>query len=173
VNGSVRSASWSAAIDPSSRLSPPPTGRLALPAAAGDFPAPADLIFAHAAALGISERTARHHVLHRDGLEAAAARPAMVAHYTGADTIMRAAVLGEAMVYWHPFVDGNKRTAWTAMAAFLHVEGAGELTATDREAVSLMVRLTMREVDAPALADWLRHHLRPASTPEPPPEPRG
>ncbi|MBV8528773.1 MAG: hypothetical protein JOZ75_10690 [Candidatus Dormibacteraeota bacterium] len=69
--------------------------------AVDEFPSPADLIKAHASALGISTRTARYHVLHRDRLEAAAARPRQHAHYRKADDVDQAAILAESLVHGH------------------------------------------------------------------------
>jgi hypothetical protein len=48
----------------------------------GEYPAPADIIQAHAEALSISLRAAQFHVLHRDHLEAACMRPRVA---SGAD----------------------------------------------------------------------------------------
>src|ERR1700674_99284 len=59
---------------------------------------PADLVRCHAAALEVAESTARHHMLHRDGLIAALERPRWHAHYRKADIIDQGAVLAEGLV---------------------------------------------------------------------------
>ncbi|MCS6903689.1 MAG: type II toxin-antitoxin system death-on-curing family toxin [Candidatus Bipolaricaulota bacterium] len=40
-----------------------------------------------------------------------------------ADLFSKAAVLGHSLVLNHPFVDGNKRTAWEAMHTFIEENG--------------------------------------------------
>jgi len=84
---------------------------------------PADLVRCHAAALEIAESTARHHMLHRDGLLSALNRPRWHAHYRKSDLIDQAAVLAEGLVASHAWVDGNKRTTWVALRTFLDVNG--------------------------------------------------
>ena len=123
------------------------------------YPSPADLIEAHAGALGISLRTARHHVLHRGALEAVAMRPQTHAHYRGADDIEQAAVLAEGLCRDHCFVDGNKRTAWAATLTFLLVR-TGRTVPTSAEAAEMMLHLTLGDVDASDVARWLRRALR-------------
>lgn len=86
-------------------------------------------------------------------------RPRQHAHYANADIVDQAAILGEALVHWHCFVDGNKRTAWLATITFLRVNGAGEVVAPVAEIVQRMTRLTTRGEGAAAFARWLRAHL--------------
>lgn len=120
----------------------------------------ADLVRCHAAALEVAESTARHHLLHRDGLVAALERPRWHAHYRKADLIDQAAVLAEGLVGSHAWVDGNKRTTWVAVRAFLEVNGASWLTPPETDdAVTQMVGLTIRRVPASAFAEWLRARL--------------
>ena len=126
------------------------------------YPSPAEIILDHADALEVAPRTARYHVLHRDGLEAAVLRPRQHAHYAGADLIEQGAILAEALVHWHCFVDGNKRTAWLALVTFLRVNGQGEVHASVDAVVERMTRLTTRAENAHDLATWLRAHLRPS-----------
>jgi death on curing protein len=122
---------------------------------------PADLVRCHAAALEVAESTARHHMLHRDGLIAALERPRWHAHYRKADLIEQAAVLAEGLVGSHAWVDGNKRTTWVALRTFLDVNGLIWLTPPEVEdAVDQMTGLTTRRIVAPDFATWLRARLR-------------
>ena len=56
-------------------------------------------------------------------LEGAVARPQMHAHYAGADLIDQAITLIVGLALAHPFVDGNKRTAFIAGDAYLRQNG--------------------------------------------------
>lgn len=56
-------------------------------------------------------------------LEGAVARPRMHAYYEGADLIDQAATLIVGLALAHPFVDGNKRTAFLAGDTFLRWNG--------------------------------------------------
>lgn len=51
----------------------------------------------------------------------------------------------------HPFVDGNKRTAFAAMDTFLRVNGK-RLLLTDDEAYDLVMQVAQGQIDKPALA---------------------
>lgn len=122
---------------------------------------PADLVRCHAAALEVAASTARHHMLHRDGLLSALERPRWHAHYRKADLIDQAAVLAEGLVASHVWVDGNKRTTWVAVRTFLDVNGLAWLRPPDVEdVVGQMSGLTTRRVTASAFATWLRPQLR-------------
>ena len=122
---------------------------------------PADLVRCHAAALEVAESTARHHMLHRDGLVAALERPRWHAHYRKADVIDQGAVLAEGLVASHAWVDGNKRTTWVALRTFLEVNGLVWLAPPEvGDAVAQMTGLTIRRVDAREFAVWLRVRLR-------------
>lgn len=58
----------------------------------------------------------------------------------------------------HPFIDGNKRTAYVAMELCLARNGFN-LIATDEEAVIMMLKLAAGEIDEDALADWVREMI--------------
>jgi death-on-curing protein len=51
----------------------------------------------------------------------------------------------------HPFVDGNKRTAFAAMDTFLEVNGYC-LTLSDDEAYDLVMQTAQGQIDKPVLA---------------------
>ena len=96
-------------------------------------------------------------------LEAALFRPQ--SGYYG-DLIAEAAALWESLSQNHPFVDGNKRTAYQKSAAtfaFLAINGV-DLTADAKEAWTFLSRLYDRnEFTFDLLDAWLREQTRPAS----------
>ena len=54
----------------------------------------------------------------------------------------------------HPFVDGNKRTAFMAMALFLETNGYA-FTASEVDATTTILALAAGEVEENALAAWV------------------
>ena len=91
-------------------------------------------------------------------LEAALFRP-QSGYY--ADLIAEAAALWESLSQNHPFVDGNKRTAFAATFTFLAINGV-TLTADADEAWTFLSRLYDRsEFAFDALDAWLREHTKP------------
>ena len=58
----------------------------------------------------------------------------------------------------HPFVDGNKRTAWMLARQFLRLNGP-VLRFTEREAIGLVQALAAGDLSEDELTDWLRAHL--------------
>lgn len=58
----------------------------------------------------------------------------------------------------HPFVDGNKRTAWVAARLFLLLNGH-ELVFAEAEAIATMLALAEGELSEEELADWVRERL--------------
>ena len=91
-------------------------------------------------------------------LEAALFRP-QSGYY--ADVIAEAAALWESLSQNHPFVDGNKRTAFAATYTFLAINGMN-LTADADEAWVILSRLYDRsELTFDSLDAWLRDHTKP------------
>ncbi len=72
----------------------------------------------------------------------------------------KAAALGHSLVLNHPFVDGNKRTAWEAMKRFLG-ENDYKLRASADEIVELMLRIEDKTLNVEEIAAWLKAHARP------------
>lgn len=93
-------------------------------------------------------------------LEAALFRP-QTGYY--ADIIEEAAALWESLAQNHPFIDGNKRTAFAATYTFLAINGA-RLTAGPDETYEFIAGLHQRNAfNFENLADWLRSHMAPSS----------
>ena len=89
--------------------------------------------------------------------ESALARPQHLACYGDPDLAMLAAAYGYGLARNHPFVDGNKRTAFVAIELFLLLNGH-RLTADDASCVITTLRLAAGEVNEEELAAWIRVH---------------
>ncbi len=88
-------------------------------------------------------------------LESALARPRQLVAYGAPDIYDLAAVYAGSIVRNHPFVDGNKRTAYVACMLFLRLHGVG-IEAPDPERVFLFERLGRGALVEKDLAAWLR-----------------
>ena len=93
-------------------------------------------------------------------LESALARPRNLAHYGEPDASALAAAYGFGLARNHPFVDGNKRSAFVAVELFLHLNGLC-LDAPDADCVMVMLSLAAGEIDEPTFAAWLRERTAP------------
>lgn len=71
------------------------------------------------------------------------------------DLFTKAAALGHSLVLNHPFIDGNKRTAWEAMKRFLG-ENSVRLRAPAKEIVELMLRIEDKSLGVEQIAEWLK-----------------
>jgi death on curing protein len=90
-------------------------------------------------------------------LESALARPANLAAHGKPDHADLAACYGFGIAKNHPFVDGNKRTAFVAVELFLVLNGR-ELTASDADAVLAMLAIADGSIGEAAFADWIRRN---------------
>jgi death on curing protein len=93
-------------------------------------------------------------------LESALARPLQLAAYGEPDAAALAASYGYGLARNHPFVDGNKRTAFVAVELFLALNGF-ELTADDVSCVLTMLDVAAGEITEEAFAAWVRGHIAP------------
>lgn len=97
----------------------------------------------------------------RDGgqLEAALFRP-QTGYY--ADVIAEAAALWESLSQNHPFIDGNKRTAFAVTFTFLAVNGMS-MTADEDALIKFLLPLYARSaITFDKLERWLRKNTRHA-----------
>jgi death-on-curing protein len=95
-------------------------------------------------------------------LASALARPLNLAAYDNeADAAALAAAYGFGIARNHPFIDGNKRTAFVCSELFLMLNGQ-LLHADDATCVSTMLALAAGELAEPEFAAWLRAHSTPA-----------
>lgn len=90
-------------------------------------------------------------------LDSALARPVNLAHYGQPDVADLAAAYGFGIARNHPFIDGNKRTAFVATELFLALNGFA-LQAEDASCILTMLALAGGELDEAAFAHWLRRH---------------
>ena len=99
--------------------------------------------------------------LRDEGLfESALARPRQLANYGEPDAADLAAAYAYGLVRNHPFIDGNKRTAYVAAELFLAFNGY-DMTASDESATLTTLALAASDIDEAAFAAWLRRHLQP------------
>ncbi len=94
--------------------------------------------------------------------ESALARPRNLALYEQPDAADLAAAYGCGIARNHPFIDGNKRTAFVAVELFLMLNGH-ELMASDSDSVVTMLSVAAGSMDETSFAQWLRTHTQPRS----------
>ena len=88
-------------------------------------------------------------------LESALARPVNRRLYENIDDLLAlAATYCVGIASNHPFVDGNKRMAFIALGQFLEDNGI-VLTATDDDAIAVMLGVATGAVNIDDLTDWL------------------
>ncbi len=111
--------------------------------------------------LVVEETGGAHGVRDTALLESIIERPK--ASYGGVDLhstlTTKAAVFCEAIVNYHIFVDGNKRTAFVSLSRFLHINGK-LITATNDEVVVLMVGIANKHMDITELAQWIEKNTK-------------
>lgn len=90
-------------------------------------------------------------------LESALARPRNLVSYGQPDAADLAAAYGFGLARNHPFIDGNKRTAFVAVELFLALNG-WSLTIDDANCVLTMLSLAAGELSEAGLANWVRKH---------------
>ncbi len=89
--------------------------------------------------------------------ESALGRAQNLESYGSPDAAALSAAYGFGIARNHPFIDGNKRTAFVAVELFLALNGF-ELRADDADCVMTMLAVasgTMGEAD---FAEWIRTH---------------
>ena len=92
-------------------------------------------------------------------LESALARPKNSAAYGEPDAAQLAAAYASGVARNHPFVDGNKRTAWVIARLFL-MANAVELRFDKADAIGTMFSLAAGELSEDELADWFRERIQ-------------
>ena len=98
-------------------------------------------------------------------LEAALYRP-QTGYY--ANLIEEAAALWESLAQNHPFIDGNKRTAFAATYTSLAINGA-RLTADAWETYVFVAGLyEVNQFNFAKLVPWLRSHVTQGAPADPP-----
>jgi death-on-curing protein len=91
-------------------------------------------------------------------LESALYRPVNIANYNpDANMWELAAALGYGIAINHPFIDGNKRTAFIVMAVFLEINQI-RLTASEVDVVNIMLGIASGTTSEEMLSDWLKEN---------------
>ena len=93
-------------------------------------------------------------------LQSALARPRNLALYGEADVASLAASLAYGIARNHPFLDGNKRTAFVCSQLFLRLNGH-RLQVDHVDATMTFLRLASGDISEEALGEWMRKHLAP------------
>ena len=88
-------------------------------------------------------------------LDSALARPQNVFSYGKADLFTLAAAYIGGVVRNHPFIDGNKRTAFVVGGIFLEQNGK-ILTAPEKEATEFMLAFADSKISEEDFALWLK-----------------
>ena len=105
----------------------------------------------HGGALGVRD----------DGLlDSALARPLNRAGYGEPDVAELGALYAIAIARNHPFVDGNKRTAFAALFMFLALNGM-EFEPPEVDATMAMLRLAAGDMPDDDFTAWVRDNTRP------------
>ncbi|SRR5579862_4051187 len=92
-------------------------------------------------------------------LSSAMARPQNLAAYGNRpDAADLAAAYAFGLARNHPFLDGNKRTAFVVMELFLNLNG-WTLSADETECISTMLSLAAGDLPEKNLATWLRSRI--------------
>lgn len=93
-------------------------------------------------------------------LESALARPRQkLAYDEPTDLAALASAYAFGLVTNHPYLDGNKRIGFLALATFLGINDV-ELETTNEDVVTTMIALADGRLTEPQLTRWVRAHLR-------------
>ena len=94
----------------------------------------------------------------RSALLSALARPQNIAAYDEPDVADLAASYAFGVAKNHPFIDGNKRTAWVLARLFLAKNGRS-LRYENGDAVRIILDLASGAVTEAELAGWFRERI--------------
>jgi death on curing protein len=93
-------------------------------------------------------------------LESALGRPEHLAAYGEPDAAELAASYGYGIARNHPFIDGNKRTAFVAALLFLAFNDYS-FQASDSDKVIVMLKFAAGEITEAEFAKWIRNNSKP------------
>jgi death-on-curing protein len=93
-------------------------------------------------------------------LQSALYRPKNLLAYSESppDMASLAAAYAYGIVKNHPFVDGNKRTAYVVMRTFLKLNGY-DIQASSEEKYQIWLALATGKLSEEELAEWIREHF--------------
>ena len=75
------------------------------------------------------------------------------------DIFLKAAVLYEAVVNYHVFIDGNKRAGFAAMVRFLAINSYN-IRVTDKEIEKFTIAIALKKQDLADIAEWIKRHAK-------------
>ena len=78
------------------------------------------------------------------------------------DVFMKAGAFIQSIVKNHPFIDGNKRTAFSGTIVFLLANGV-IVSAGTNQIVKFMLRVANENLSVDEIAAWLKKHTKSAS----------
>ena len=107
-----------------------------------------DQIRQHGGSLGVRDENL---------LSASLARPRHLFAYSEPDLFQLAAAYGYGLAKNHPFIDGNKRTAFMVMYVFLGLNRYF-IDVPEMEVVQIMEGLVTNQETQESLAQWLRQN---------------
>ena len=90
-------------------------------------------------------------------LESALSRPLQKLNYTEADVFELAAAYLFGLVKNHPFIDGNKRTAFLAADVFLAMNG-WSVESSQEEIIAFVLGVAASEIDEQGAAGFFRDY---------------
>ncbi len=94
-------------------------------------------------------------------LDSALNKPKQLWHYSDPkpDLAALAASYAYGIIQNHPFIDGNKRTAFVVCRLFLKLNNT-DLVAAQEEKYEHFIKLAAGTLSENELADWIRRHSR-------------
>jgi death-on-curing protein len=104
-----------------------------------------DQIDQHGGSLGVRDENL---------LATSLARPKHLFTYGQPNLFQLASAYGYGLAKNHPFIDGNKRTAFSVMSTFLLVNNY-LLEVPEKEVVQIMEKLATDQISQELLAEWL------------------
>ena len=99
----------------------------------------------------------------RGALESALSRPVNKWAYENSGLIELAAAYAFGIARNHPFVDGNKRVAFLAMAAFLRLNGM-DFRPPQETATAAILAVAAGNIDEDGLARWIADNVPAAAS---------
>lgn len=94
-------------------------------------------------------------------LESALARPENLFSYGSPTLYKLAAAYGYGLAKNHPFIDGNKRTAFLTSAVFLMDNGLQPMV-SEADVVNTVTALAASRLSEAEFAQWLKQSFKPA-----------
>ncbi len=88
-------------------------------------------------------------------IESSIENPKNLFFYQNADVYKLASSYAISIIKNHGFLDGNKRTAFASMNAFLELNNI-IINFPEDETVEMMVKIAMNEIELEKLGEWLK-----------------